>query len=368
MITVSLCVKLILYCLISAFLLGFCYYFSKKRDELYVWNQGHSVLIWVLLFICILYCFSVYLIPFYAMPFGFLSVILLLLSGKYCGIMCYQAVLVFYTVFFSLSGTKTAALFLLGSVGFLLFYNVERNFRYYGSVAVFLVSDLILYCGLMFDDDFCTPLSDFFMFSAIRILISACILLIFMKVLHDFMVCKDDNFYAQINDPEHELLMHLKIIDEDAYFHAIHTAYFAEKAARLIGADLMLSKALGYYHRIGLLQGKDTIQNTLTVAASYHFPIHLQNAMQEYGIKTIGHVSREAAIVQICDAYVSSITFLFQKESKAEMDYEKLMDVIIKKKFESHDFENCTLTLHEIYQIKKEFAQEKQYYDFLRRK
>ena len=187
-----------------------------------------------------------------------------------------------------------------------------------------------------------------------------------MKILFDRIISRNDLFYSNISDPDHELLLSLKDIDEDAYYHAVHTAYLADKAARCIHADHSLARALGYYHRIGLIQGKDTIQNTLTVAATYHFPAPLRRVMKEYGIKHTATVSREAAIVQICDALVSSLTYLFQKDADSQVNYEKIIDVIIHKKTECDDLANCDLTLKDISLIKKELLEEKKYYDFLR--
>ena len=70
--------------------------------------------------------------------------------------------------------------------------------------------------------------------------------------------------------------------------------------------------------------------------------------------------------MQIADVVVSTISYMFQKDNKAVLDYGKIVDVIIKKKLETGDFDYCQLTMEELSEIKKCFAEEKLYYDFLR--
>lgn len=63
-----------------------------------------------------------------------------------------------------------------------------------------------------------------------------------------------------MNDPEYVLLTDLKQYSKKAYYHAVHTAYFCEKIARKIGADEMLAKAGGYYHKIGRMRGEGNLK------------------------------------------------------------------------------------------------------------
>jgi hypothetical protein len=88
--------------------------------------------------------------------------------------------------------------------------------------------------------------------------------------------------------------------------------------------------------------------------------------LKECSANNISGVSKEAAIVQLSDALVSSVTYLFDKDKNATLNYEKIIDVIIRKKMDSGDFEHCSLTIEELCLIKKGFAEEKLYYDFLR--
>ena len=104
-----------------------------------------------------------------------------------------------------------------------------------------------------------TLLGDAILYSAIRLFTIGILLLVILKLIGKFYYYKDIDFYSMINDPEYELLTRLKEINKEAYFHAVHTAYLSDRIAKKIGCDAALAKAGGYYHKIGLLQGNDSI-------------------------------------------------------------------------------------------------------------
>ena len=366
MINSSTIINYIIILISILFILCVGYYFNRKNLFFFKWNQGHEKRILIIYFVGLAICFLHAYIPFYAFPYGFLVIILVVFSNAYLGLIMYLSYLFLFYSFFAWSMEEFLVLLLIGALGSILFSTLGKDFRYSGALCSYLILDFALYFIVYLSDTNTCLFGDFILYSAIRIFALFFLLLFLMKVLHDKFVCKNEIFYAGINDPDHELLISLKYIDENAYFHAVHTAYLSDKVARLIHANASLAKALGYYHRIGLLQGEDSIQNTLTVAATYHFPQELQNAMQEYGIKNTAFVSKEAAIVQICDALVSSLTYLFQKDLNAPLNFERIIDVIIDKKIDCDDLASCDLTLSELTKIKKGLVEEKLYYDFLR--
>lgn len=366
MINTSTIINFIIIFISIAFILCIGFYFSKKNLLFFKWNQGHEKRSLILYFIGLAFGFLYAFIPFYAFPFGFLAIILVVFSNSFLGYVMYLSYLCVYGCFFNWSVEEFIVLLLIGALGSILFSTLSKKFRYTGALCSYLIMDFAMYFFAFLSDTNTCLVGDFVLYSAIRIFVLFILLIILIKILNDFFICKNDNFYVSINDPDHELLISLKYIDESAYFHAVHTAYLSDKAARIIQADASLAKALGYYHRIGLLQGEDNIQNTLTVASTYHFPEELKKAMQEFGIKDTKHVSKEAAIVQICDALVSSLTYLFQKDLNAQLNYEKIIDLIINKKLGCEDLASCELTLNELTLIKKGLVEEKLYYDFLR--
>ena len=71
-------------------------------------------------------------------------------------------------------------------------------------------------------------------------------------------------------------------------------------------------------------------------------------------------------MVLFADCIVSSILYLFEKDPKAELNYEQLIDTVFKKKFETDELWENELSLAQLRKMKKIFIQEKLYYDFLR--
>ena len=86
----------------------------------------------------------------------------------------------------------------------------------------------------------------------------------------------------------------------------------------------------------------------------------------EYGGKNTALKSKEAAIVLLSDAMVSSVMFLFDKNKDAKLSFSQIAEVVFQKQLESGYLDECELTMEEFATVKSCFAQEKLYYDFLR--
>ena len=63
---------------------------------------------------------------------------------------------------------------------------------------------------------------------------------------------------------------------------------------------------------------------------------------------------------------VSSVMFLFEKNPRAELNYEQIAGVVFKKQIESGILDHCSLTISQLNEIYKIFVEETLYYDFLR--
>ena len=114
------------------------------------------------------------------------------------------------------------------------------------------------------------------------------------------------------------------------------------------------------------MRGEGNLKNALAIAGEYHVPPELVQLLKEYGGKNTSLVSREAAIVLLADAMVSSVMFLFEKNPRAELNYEQIAGVVFKKQIESGVLDHCSLTISQLNEIYKIFVEETLYYDFLR--
>ncbi|MCR5655779.1 MAG: hypothetical protein K6G07_09125 [Lachnospiraceae bacterium] len=358
----------ILFGVIAGAVVPCAYYWADENEHLFSWNRIHFLRFTVLTAVALFATLGLLKLPVSAYPFALFGIMLVLYSDSFTGILVYSLTLIGFSFCYAdrLDPFFIPVLLFIGGCGCVLFANTKRSFRYMGSLLLFLVLQLLTIGIYAVSTKLSFSGGEILLHLLISTVSCTVILLLWFSVFAKGNLYLHDDLYSEINDTEHELLTKLKTIDNDAYFHAIHTAYLAEKCAYRIDCDMPLTKAGGYYHRIGLLQGKDTLQNALLVCTAHHFPPELIELLKEYGSKNAKRISREAAIVQISDAMVSSVSFLYSKDKSTPLDYGKIVDVIIRKKTESGDWNNCELTFRELNEIKKVLIGEKHYYDFLR--
>lgn len=256
--------------------------------------------------------------------------------------------------------------FISGMAGILVFSTLDEDFRVGIPVAIsLLILTLCLTANvILFSRD---KLSiGQFMIPAINLMVCCILLLVCLKLVSSTVIHRYRDRYMEINDPECPLLVQLKELSKEEYYHAIHTAYLGDKIARNLGIDDAAVKACGYYHRIGKLKGENTWENVSEICDKYHFPPKTKQILREYVDPDAKMVSRETVVVLFADCIVSSILYLFSKDPKAELDYAQLIDTVFQKKFETDELWGNEISLAQIHQMKKIFMQEKLYYDFLR--
>lgn len=185
---------------------------------------------------------------------------------------------------------------------------------------------------------------------------------------------KEKGGYLRINDQEFELLAKYKEEDRQVYYNAIHTAYFAEKTARLLHMDVDVAKNGGYYHRIIVLECQKQGKTLEEICRKYKFPPKAVLLLQEYNYKSQCMKMRETVAVYLADCVVSTIIYLISKEQnsdenvqKQEMDYGKLATAVIRRKIDSKILNASDISLADLGGIEKIYTGEKLYYDFLRR-
>lgn len=256
--------------------------------------------------------------------------------------------------------------FISGMAGILVFATLDEDFKVGIPVAIsLLILTLCLTANvILFSRD---KLSiGQFMIPAINLMVCCILLLVCLKLVSSTVIHRYRDRYMEINDPECPLLVQLKELSKEEYYHAIHTAYLGDKIARNLGIDDAAVKACGYYHRIGKLKGENTWENVSAICDKYHFPPKTKQILREYVDQDAKMVSKETVVVLFADCIVSSILYLFAKDPKAELDYAQLIDTVFQKKFETDELWGNEISLAQIHQMKKIFIQEKLYYDFLR--
>lgn len=307
------------------------------------------------------------LLPVSGWPFLVVFVVLSLFSNQISGL---AAGCVCLMLSITLENTGTCREFVLyffsGLVGIMVFSRLNETFKVGIPIfisllclAVCLSANIILFENERFS------LSQY-MFVAINLMMNFILLLIVLKIFNNSVIHKDMDKYMDLNDPECPLLVQLKELNKDEYYHAVHTAYLGDRIAKRLGLNDAVVKACGYYHRIGILKGENTWENVAVICKEYHIPEETRDILREYVDPIQEMTSKETAVLLFTDCIVTSIIQLFSKDPKAELDYDRIITTIFDNKLKSGELWNSAISIAEIRKMKKIFSEEKLYYDFLR--
>ena len=349
---------------------GVLFAFARQRQNgrLIFDNASNIWRFYVLYISAVLICSFFPLISEYGRPYLVIFVALTMVSDEVsalcagssllilCELLCKEPSLYFFVEFF------VPAL-----IAVMLFSTVGEEFRILIPMAVSLLSQFVCLClvSVLFTNR--TFGLDLFFIPFVNILVCIILILIILKVLSFSFVYKKDDRYMEILDPEFELLSNLKNYSKEEYDHSIYTAVLCSKLAIKMGLDEKLTKALGFYHRIGLLRGENTWENAKGLMTEYLIPEEVIDLLEEYHYsKDDGVYSRNTAVLIIAETAISSVSYLFSKDKDANINYDKLIGTILDKKLESGIFSNSKLTFEDMNIIKKTLCEEKLFYDFLR--
>ena len=169
-----------------------------------------------------------------------------------------------------------------------------------------------------------------------------------------------------INDPECPLLVELKNVSKPEYYHTIHTAYLCSRIALQLKLDDAVVKACAYYHKIWLLKGENNWENAEQILTGNQIPLRVRELLKQYLSPAEQLVDREVIVLLFADTVISSIDYLFSKDKNVQLDYQKLIQTIYKRKMESGILDHSEISLGDLQKMKQILVDERLYYDFLR--
>lgn len=344
-----------------------CLMAQAKEKNLYAYdNSQYCERFLICYLVAILTAFICGKLPSGGWPFLPIFVLLALFSNYIIGI-CAGSL--FLMISIMLSGATVEIFFLYfisGVIAVCVFNGLDENYKVGIPVIISLLMLIVSITAeiILFEN---AKLSfDMFMIPLINVIITCILLIVILKIFSYLVIFKYRERYMEINDPECPLLVQLKENSKEEYYKAIHTAYLSDKIARKLGFDDKVTKAGGYYHRIGCLKGENTWDNVYEIGMEYKFPPEVLGVLREYLEKGNKIIHKEAAVIYFAEAVVSSILFLIAKDKDAKLDYNQIIDTVFDKKQENAVFLQCDLSVNELNQMKKMFKEEKLYYDFLR--
>lgn len=339
---------------------------SRQEDSFLFDNEEHPGRFLVIYLISLLGSILFPMLPVGGWTYLVIFVGLMLFSNQIIGLLSGTVLLMISVMIQGSSASTFFVYFVGGLVGITVFSYVDKSFKVWIPVLVSLLVQMV--CLSVQEVLFVNEVlhAQMFVIPSANILVCLILLLILLKFFSFSTIYGSRNIYMDINDPECPLLVELKAFSKDEFYHAIHTAYLCDRIARRLQMDDAVVKACGYYHRIGTMKGENSWENVRSTLEEYHFPPEVLNVLKEYIDNNEKILSRETVVLLFCDTLITTINYLFSKEPQMQIDYQKIVNAIFKKKLESGMIDYSNISLGDLQEMKKILVEEKLYYDFLR--
>lgn len=338
---------------------------QAKADRLFAYDNGEHLLRFMGVYlICLGFSFACAYLPAAGWPYLAVFVFLTLFSNMQTGISA-GTLLLAVSMLFSGYGTEIFVLyFVCGVAGASLFSALNEAYKIGIPVVVSIMFLLTgeTACVVLYANE--TLKLELFLIPLINVIASLVLLLIILRVFSALVIYRHRNKYMEINDQECALLVELKEKSKEAYYSAVHTAYFCERISRALSLDANAAKTGGYYRRIGILKGENTWETVKGIAAAYAFPPEAVRILQEFLDRAVPIRQKETVVLLMADAVISAIQQQLA-ENSGTPDYDRVIETVFQKKLEAGILQESSVTLAELYHMKKIFKEEKLYYVFL---
>jgi len=308
--------------------------------------------------------------------FPSLALALSLFSNTVTGTLAYAGLLSICVYLASADMLVFMLYFIMGIVFAVLFERLDEDFKTGAPMSIAIILYIAGMMAKLAFESRGTISGDTLAITVINIFVTFIIMLVVLKFYCSVAIDKEKGKYLRINDQEYKMLAKYKEIDRELYYNAIHTAYFAEKTARLLHMDVDVAKNGGYYHRIIVSECKAKDKSLEQICKENKFPPKAVQLLQEYNYKSTPMKMRETVAVFIADSVVSSIMYLIKKkqsgetvseDEKEEADYGKVATAVVRRKINSGILNDSDISLSDLGGLEKIYTGEKLYYDFLHR-
>lgn len=295
-----------------------------------------------------------------------LALALCLFSNTVTGMTAYAGLLCVCVYFAEADVLVFLLYFLMGVTFSVLFERLDDDYKTGAPMSIAMVIYVTVMTAKTVFQSHGMLTGEIFVIPFINVFITFIIMLAVLRFYCAAAIDKEKGTYLLINDQEFWLLAKYKEEDRQIYYNALHTAYFAEKTARLLHMDVDVAKNGGYYHRIIVAECQKQEKSLEEICRDNKFPPEAVRLLQEYNYKSQPMKMRETVAVYLADCVVSSIMYLIGRGQETDMDYGKLATAVIRRKIDSGILNSSDISLADLGGIEKIYAGEKLYYDFLR--
>lgn len=351
---------------ICALLMIFALLYMDIKGHRMFKESGRNTKFTVLYIIFVMLTCALSIISPLVVPTVFFSVILMYYSGLEPAIVSVPVLVCEMCAVSEMSFEAVIFAVISGIFAVIIFSYPVKPLMYVKKAVIAAVVSIAAYSALVVSSDNEIRAGDI-IDPSVGIAVSFILLLIFVRRYSKKYLETYDDLYEKINDPEYALLASLKERNKEEYMIAIHTAQLCDRIAKKMGCDRVLCKCLGFYHRIGVINGSKAHRDTVVLAQDNGFPEPAIKALAEYNdAKKKAPESSETIICLLANDIVTSIRYLGSEGGKDKIDYDKIVDYLIDKKINEGVMRNSSLTFSDIEKIRLYFREEHLYYDFLR--
>lgn len=343
---------------------------SNIYSTLHYDNGGHYIRFVCTFLIGVAACCLLPLLPDEGWAVPPIALALTLFSNTVTGLLAYAALLSICVYFSSADILIFLLYFLMGGIFAVLFEKLDEDYKTGAPMFIAVVLYTIGISAKAVFQSHGSLTGDIFIIPVINIFITFILMLAVLRFYCAVAIDREKGKYLVINDQEFEMLAKYKKEDKQLYYNAIHTAYFAEKTARILHMDVDVAKNGGYYHRIIVSECKKQDKTLEEICRENKFPPKAVQLLQEYHYKSLHMKMKETVVVYLADCVVSSIMYLLSKgqsgNKKEDVDYGKVAIAVIRRKIDSGILNNSDISLSDLGGMEKIYTGEKLYYDFLR--
>ncbi len=328
------------------------------NGELLFDNQEHIGRFWLGFLFGLGMAFVCSFLPVSGWPFVPVFIMLFLLSNMSVGIVA-ASILLVLTVQIGGSGNEIFLLYFVSGVASIVLFQLFRK-EFQIGIPLFLSMFFLLVCEtaniILIANE--RPNVELFVVPVANIIISAILLVGFLRLFSVYVVYKYRDRYLLLNDTENPTLVALKAQNKNDYMLSVHTVYFCERIGDRLKLDVDALKCAGYYHKHG--------EGLFEHMQQQGFPPYAQDILKEYLDKNTPIVKKETVVLLYSNAIVNTMMYMIAKNQDKTIDYEQVVEAVFKKLHDSETIKDSDITMKELKMMKKIFKEEKLYYDFLR--
>lgn len=306
------------------------------------------------------------LLPVFGWPYMVFFVALACFSNMACGIASGTVLLMLSVFLTSEAGMNVFILyFMSGIVAITLFQNIDESFK---AVIPVIVSSLFLVvcetANIFLPEAGSMDIKSLVIL-LVNVALNIVLLLAFMSVYRCLVVNKYKARYQEINDVEYMLLVRLKEKNPEEYYHVIHTAHLSEIIADKLHLDASLTKIAAYYLKTGMIFDENSWENVKKIFEIHKFPQPVIELLREC-MNESRPKRKETIVILFADEVIKVLQEIFKKDIDAKVDYAKIVDKIYHEKIVTGLLRENPITYTELQIMRKQFLEEKLYYDILR--